>query len=104
MIYYKDAKNNVFGYEKSLSEKEVTKRKLELISDADALKILEAKKKARFEALNYAEKRSSKFPSIHDQVGAIMKWIATLDQDTLPDELKEMCQEVEDVKQEFPNK
>ena len=79
MKHYKDANNNIFGFEDGGSIPEG----LTEISMEEVTAINEAKAKASFDALTYAQKRAQAYPSIADQLDTIYHegidaWKATI--------------------------
>ena len=67
MKHYKDANNNIFGFEDGDSIPEG----LTEISMEEVTAINEAKAKAYFDALTYAQKRAQAYPPIADQLDLI---------------------------------
>ena len=79
MKHYKDAQNNLFGYEADdtipAGLTEVTMDEVKAINNAKA--------QAAYEALTYAEKRAAAYPSMADQLDQIYHegvdaWKATI--------------------------
>lgn len=52
----------------------------------------------------YAEKRRAVYPEIGEQLDAIMKWVATENEITVPSELKSIAMKCMSVKAQFPKK
>jgi hypothetical protein len=67
MKHYKDAQNNLFGYEDDIKPPEGL---VEITMD-EVRTIVAVKQQAEFDALSYAEKRAAAYPSIADQLDTI---------------------------------
>lgn len=52
--------------------------------------------------LTYTENRAAEYPPIGDQLDALMKWIATENEFTVPDELKSIAMKCMSVKAKYP--
>jgi response regulator of citrate/malate metabolism len=67
MKHYKDAQDNLFGYEEG---DDVPAGLMEITMD-EVRAIVAVKQQAEFDALSYAEKRAAAYPSIADQLDTI---------------------------------
>jgi hypothetical protein len=79
MKYYKDAQNNLFGYEEGDN---VPAGLMEITMD-EVRAIVAVKQQAEFNSLTYADKRAAEYPSIADQLdtmyhGGYDAWKATV--------------------------
>lgn len=92
MKHYKDNQGNVFGYAADGSQDHLIGDKLP-ITDQEAEALNLAKAQARFNALSYAEKRSSNYPPIGDQLDALWKG---------GEAAQAMLQKIQAVKAQFP--
>jgi hypothetical protein len=67
MKHYKDAQNNLFGFE---DDDTIPAGLVEITMD-EVRAIVAVKQQAEFNALTYAEKRATAYPSIADQLDTI---------------------------------
>lgn len=94
MKHYKDPiTNELFAYEADGSQDGWIREGLVPVTDEEANAIRAGKQKAVFDALTYAEKRASEYPTIGDQLDAIWKGGAAA---------AEMLARVQAVKAQYP--
>lgn len=92
MKYFKDASDNVWAYENDGSQDHLIGDKTP-ISEIEANELNAKRQQAAFDALGYAEKRRSEYPSIGDQLDALFH------AGVFP---PEMAQRLADVKIKYP--
>lgn len=73
MKLYKDKNNEIFAFEADGSQDHLIKKGMVAITEAQADEIKEAKSKAKFDGLSYAEKRRAEYPPIEDYIDGIVK-------------------------------
>lgn len=69
MKHYKDAQNNLFGFEAGDT---IPAGLVEITMD-EVHEIAAAKQQAMFNALSYAEKRAAEYPPVADYLDAVVK-------------------------------
>jgi len=72
MKLFKDSDNNIWAYELDGSQDHLIGNKTP-ITKAEADALIQAQDQARFDALSYAEKRRSEYPSILDYIDGVVK-------------------------------
>ncbi len=72
MKLFKDSENGIWAYELDGSQDHLIGNKIPITKDeADA--IIAAQEQARFDALGYADKRRSEYPSFLDYIDGVVK-------------------------------
>lgn len=72
MKLYKDSLNNIYAYELDGSQDNLIGDKTP-ITQLEANAIIAEKQQAQFDALTYAQKRSSEYPPITDYIDGVVK-------------------------------
>ncbi len=97
MKYYKNNSNQIFGFESDGSQDEHITVDMVEISEEDAKKLASDSEKKSIDEVKknwtYADKRSSEYPPIGDQLDALWKGGAAQE---------EMAQRVKAVKEKYP--
>jgi hypothetical protein len=73
MKHFKDFQGNLYAYEADGSQDHVIPKDYIAITDSEADQIRTATAQAKFNALDYAEKRRSEYPPITDYLDAVVK-------------------------------
>lgn len=72
MKYYKDSENKIWAYELDGSQDHLIGDKT-LVTKTEADTIIAQQQQDRFDALSYAEKRRTEYPSILDYIDGVVK-------------------------------
>lgn len=72
-LYKNPQTNEIYAYEVDGSQDDLIKPELVPITNAEADEIRQQKSQALFNALSYADKRRSEYPSIADYIDGIVK-------------------------------